>query len=131
MHELSLAAGICRTIVEQIGVRRLTVIRLDVGALSGVSPESLEFCLGEVARIEGLGAPRVEINRIRPRMRCACGREYEIDEVTDGCPDCHGFQRDVVAGMELTVTSVDVVEEGAFNGGQRPAGDRPAGPVEE
>ena len=112
MHELSLAAGICRTIVEQIGVRRLTVIRLDIGALSGVSAESLEFCLGEVARIEGLGEPRVEVNHIRPRMRCACGSEYEVEEVTDACPDCRGYEREVIAGMELTVTSVDVVEEG-------------------
>ncbi len=117
MHELSLAEGICRTIVDQIGRRRLTVIRLDIGALSGVSAESLEFCLGEVARIEGLGQPRVGIRRIRPRLRCDCGREYEVEEVTDACPDCGGYQRQVIGGMELSVTSVDVIEEEKGHGG--------------
>jgi len=117
VHELSLAQGICRTIIERVGQRRLAAIRLDVGALSGVNADSLEFCLGEVARIEGLGAPTVVINRIAPAMRCACGRDYTVEDILDACPDCGGYEREVVAGMELTVTSVDLPDEDEPNDG--------------
>lgn len=115
MHELSLAQGICRRIIERIGRKRLGVIRLDVGVLSGVEAQSLEFCLGEVARLDGLGEPAVEITRITPAMRCACGRTYEADDLLEACPDCGGYERDVVGGTELTVTSVDVLDEGVGN----------------
>jgi hydrogenase nickel incorporation protein HypA/HybF len=108
VHELSLAEGICRTIVEQVGRKRLAVIRLDVGVLSGVNADSLEFCLSEVARAEGLGEPAVETRTIKPQMRCTCGREYEAADLLDPCPDCAGYQRDVRGGMELVITSVDL-----------------------
>ena len=44
-------------------------------------------------------------------MRCACGREYQAEDILDPCPACGGYQREVTAGMELTVTSVDIAEE--------------------
>jgi hydrogenase nickel incorporation protein HypA/HybF len=111
VHELSLAQGICHMISERVGRRRLAAIRLEVGALSGVNADSLEFCLGEVARIEGLGEPTIEIDPVTPRMRCACGREYPVEDILDACPDCGGYERQVVAGTELTVTSVDLPDE--------------------
>lgn len=111
MHELSLAQGICRTIAQQTGRRRLAVIRLDLGGLSGVHAESLVFCLGEVARLEGLGQPAVEVNTITPTMRCACGREYAVRDILDPCPACGGYDREAIGGMDLTVTSVDLFED--------------------
>ena len=111
MHELSLAQSICRAIVERTGRVPLATIRLKVGVLSGVVPDSLEFCLGEVARLEGLGEPRVEIELVQPILRCACGREYTAEDILQACPVCGGYQREVVAGTDLTVTSVDVLTE--------------------
>jgi len=111
VHELSLAQGICRMIAERLGRRRLATIRLDVGVLSGVNADSLQFCLGEVARLEDLGEPTIEINQIAPRMRCECGREYRVEDILEACPACGGYEREVVAGTELTVTSVDIPDE--------------------
>lgn len=120
MHELSLAQGICRTIAERVGSRPLAVIRLDVGALSGVNAGSLEFCLGEVARLEGLGEPAVAITEIPARMRCACGHEYEAEIIIEPCPACGGYEREVAAGTEFVVTSVDLQDDSEEPDGGRP-----------
>ena len=50
MHELSIAGAIVATVERHAGGRAVTSVRVRVGRLRQVVPESLEFCFGIVAR---------------------------------------------------------------------------------
>lgn len=107
MHEFSLASEIIRAAAGELrdvkGVS-CTRLRVRVGSLSGVSAESLRFCL-EAARagtpLEGIG---VEVEVVRPKLVCpACG-EVECEGRFDiVCPQCSGRISGVVGGRELDV----------------------------
>ena len=46
------------------------------------------------------------------RVTCvACGKEYEVDKMTDGCPACGGFDRKIVAGKDCVVESIEVNDD--------------------
>src|SRR5205085_11089313 len=44
VHELAICQSVVEAVVERTGEARVTVLRLDVGRLSGVVPEALRFC---------------------------------------------------------------------------------------
>lgn len=44
MHELSLMEDLVAAVTSEVGEARVHVVRLEVGRLSGASPEALRFC---------------------------------------------------------------------------------------
>jgi hydrogenase nickel incorporation protein HypA/HybF len=53
MHEMSLAEGIlqiCEDAAAREGCRRVTEVRIEIGALAGVEVEALGFCLEVVLK---------------------------------------------------------------------------------
>jgi hydrogenase nickel incorporation protein HypA/HybF len=112
MHELSVADSMFSIIEEKLGgAYPLTVVAIVLGPLSGVSPDSLEFCLGEIARERGFGTPVARIT-IRPaRVQCAgCGEEYALKDLYAPCPSCGGMERSIISGHECYVDSVELEE---------------------
>ena len=106
MHELSIAGAICRAVKERIGSEPVSLVRIEVGELSGILPDALDFCIREVARAEGLGDPEIIIEETRPLLKCSCGHEYEAQDILEGCPSCGGFDREVVSGMDVTIQEI-------------------------
>lgn len=111
MHELSLAVEIIRATSEKLREVKgapCTRLRIRVGVLSGVSAESLRFCLVACCRAARAGTPLervgVEVEVVKPKLVCpACGEvEYEgrFDTV---CPQCGSRISGVVGGRELEV----------------------------
>jgi len=108
LHELSIASGICRAAAEHTGGAQVTFMRVEVGALSGVLADALDFCIREVAREEGLGEPEVVVEETPPLLKCACGEEYEPNDIMDPCPKCGGFDREVVSGMDVIIREMHI-----------------------
>ena len=110
MHELSLARSIVRTCeahAEGMPVVRVTV---DLGALSCVMPEALEYCYGFVCKGTLLEGSVLRIERIPARARCRnCGVEAPFAGVHELC-DCGGRAWDVVSGEELKVRELELGE---------------------
>ncbi|MDQ3358574.1 MAG: hydrogenase maturation nickel metallochaperone HypA, partial [Actinomycetota bacterium] len=44
MHELSIAESVVEAVLQRTGEQRVTVIRIQIGRLSGVVPDALTFC---------------------------------------------------------------------------------------
>lgn len=44
MHELAIAESVVGSVLERTGDRHVTTVRLQVGRLSGVVPDALDFC---------------------------------------------------------------------------------------
>jgi hydrogenase nickel incorporation protein HypA/HybF len=112
MHELSVSAAVVDTAVRHAAGRPVTVVRLRVGALRQVVPDSLEFYFGIVARDTVCEGARLEQELIEARLRCAaCETEWEVDLPAFRCPVCDGADVAVVCGEELEVESIDVETE--------------------
>ena len=110
MHELSLAEAIVRMALDAPpatagNLRGLTVC---VGALSSVSIDTLEFCMGLAIEQRGMQHVKVRIRKVPARVRCACGHECESESLFEGCPECGGFDREGLEGRDVTLESIEV-----------------------
>ncbi len=113
MHELGLSQGIVRTVLAADGVepQRLAAVTVEVGALSAVNVYSMEFCMRLALDERGMEHTRVEIRKVPARLRCRCGRTYETEDMFAACPECGGFERDVIAGLDVNIPYVEVEDE--------------------
>jgi hydrogenase nickel incorporation protein HypA/HybF len=110
MHELALAEQIVQTALNACGERhgRMTAIAVQVGALSSVSPSALEFCMRALLDNRGLTQTQAQISCVPARVRCACGREYETEDMFAPCPDCGDFMREIIEGSDVIIQHVEV-----------------------
>jgi hydrogenase nickel incorporation protein HypA/HybF len=114
MHELAISSAVLESVLRHAGGRRVTAVRLRVGHLRQVVPDSLEFYWGIVTR-DGICEGSVLEQEVVPaRLECtACAREWEIELPVFRCPSCGGADVRVAAGDELEVESIEVEEEPA------------------
>lgn len=110
MHELSLCHAIAGVVRTHAGDKRVDVVRVRVGALRQVVPESLEFCWTLVREHEDMASAELELEQVPGEVLCrACQQQSRIESrYSVACPACGGVDVDVVAGEEFLVTSLDV-----------------------
>lgn len=110
MHELSLCRAIAGVVRTHAAGRRVEVVRVRVGALRQVVPESLSFCWTLVREEQDMPEAELELEFVPAEVSCRdCGRRSEIaSRFSVACPRCGSAQVSVVAGEEFLVTSVDV-----------------------
>ncbi|HEX8868647.1 MAG TPA: hydrogenase maturation nickel metallochaperone HypA [Lentzea sp.] len=109
MHEVSITQEVVAAITERLGDRRITVVRLEIGKLSGVVADAVRFCFDLVA--EGTTAEGAELVIEEPPGRALCrdcAAAYEVDSLIVLCPACGGANAEVVSGNELRIKSVEV-----------------------
>ena len=112
MHELSLAAGILR-VVEQARERdpfeRVTHLRLEVGALSGVEISALRFALEAMAPGTCMAEALIDIDEPAAAAWCMpCSQTVTIRSRLDPCPLCGSHQLHATGGTELRVIDLRV-----------------------
>jgi hydrogenase nickel incorporation protein HypA/HybF len=103
------ALGMALDQARQAGARQVVVLRLRVGALSGVVPEALRFAFEALA--VGTLAEKAElaIVSVPARFWCAdCRREFVSDDLFAECPDCRRPSGELRAGRELELASLEI-----------------------
>ncbi len=112
MHELYIAESIHRLASEQAaaaGATRIIRLDLEVGALSGVVVESLEFCFPAVAKGGPAEGAELVIERVPGKAQCgACGQDYDVGSYLDPCPSCEVRAPQVTSGQQLELRSIEV-----------------------
>lgn len=110
MHELSLCHAIAGVVKPHAGGRRVDIVRVQVGALRQVVPETLSFCWTLIRDHEDLPDAELELELVTAAVRCrSCEQRSEIESRWSvACPRCGSADVEVVAGEEFLVTSVDV-----------------------
>jgi len=112
VHEMSLTESIVEIAVETArkeGAERVTRVVVDVGQLSHVEPEALEFCFAAVARGTIVEGARLEVGRVPGAGFCSdCGKTVAIAERFSPCPECGGFRVQMTAGDELKVREMEI-----------------------
>ncbi|MFC4679370.1 hydrogenase maturation nickel metallochaperone HypA [Desulfovibrio legallii] len=117
MHEMSIAQSLLQMAVEEIshrGCSRLQVVSVACGALSGVVPESLQFCFEILVKDTPHEGARLEITVLPLRLRCSqCGKVFGgegQDALWEPCPDCgEQFGHVVEQGKELYLDRIEAL----------------------
>ena len=103
MHELSIARNIIEIASEQAKIYNLSLIdevEIEVGKLSGVEIEAKDTIL-ENSRT---------IFTLIPGLACCliCSKEFVTDSFFAQCPECKGFNFQIIQGQELRVKSLNI-----------------------
>ncbi len=112
MHEFSIALNIVdiatRTARNE-GAAKINEVEIEVGILSGVVIEALEFALESATKNTLLENAKIIITRIKARAKCSkCHAEFEPKELIAECPVCSSFDFKIINGRELRVKSINV-----------------------
>lgn len=112
MHEVSIVQGLLNLAVKTAqasGATRIHRIRMRVGAMSGVVPDSLQFAF-EALREETIAAgAELAIEEIPAACWCAhCQMEFTAEGFVYECPECHEYSRELRRGRELALADMEI-----------------------
>ena len=84
-------------------------IEIDVGELSGVDYDALEFAMRFTKKSELLEHAKLVINKIPAKARCkTCNQEFDITDFYYACPKCNNFDHNIFQGKELKVKAIKI-----------------------
>jgi len=109
MHELSITQGVVDICESSADGRRITAVVLEIGQLSGVIPEAVEFCFQACTRGTLLEGARLIIEKVPARGRCEeCAGEFQLGTYYEPCPACGSYRVTILSGEELRVKELEV-----------------------
>ena len=109
MHEMSITQSIVEICEEHARGRRVRSVVLEIGELSGVVPDAVEFCFAACTKETPLDGAVLTIDHIPGRAFCtACQVEVPVHAYYDPCPACGGFGLAIRSGEELRVKELEV-----------------------
>lgn len=112
MHELSIALGIVKIAEDErrkAKAKTVDSIDLEIGKLSGIELDSLEFAWPVAVKDTVLEHAVKNIESIDGWAKCLeCEMEYPVFHAYDGCPACKSYFKDILRGKELRVKSLVV-----------------------
>ncbi|GAB4659994.1 hydrogenase maturation nickel metallochaperone HypA [Mycobacterium avium] len=110
MHELSLCQAIAGVVKPYADGRHVDIVRVRIGALRQVVPESLSFCWTLIRDYEDMPDAELELEFVSAQVQCrACMRDSTIaSRWSLLCPHCESADVKVLRGDEFFVTSLDV-----------------------
>jgi hydrogenase nickel incorporation protein HypA/HybF len=111
MHEMSIALAVVGQVEEAAqaaGATGVRSVRLQVGELAGVVPDSLAFCFGLACAGTLLEGAELVAEPVPGRARCEpCAGEWAVGMPPDlCCPVCGTAAAELLSGRELQITSV-------------------------
>jgi hydrogenase nickel insertion protein HypA len=116
MHELAIAQQIIETAVALLPDpdNTVTVLRIQLGALAGVSEDELRFGFEVMSCATPCANADLQIAHVPAVIHCPqCGRDYKLSATDDLlCPVCGTPAVVVVQGKALVITSLEVKPEG-------------------
>ena len=90
---------------------RVTTVRLEIGALSCVSRDAIEFCFAAVTRgtlADGAELEVIELPGEAWCLDCDDGGARFVER-HDACPRCGGYRLRILQGDEMRIKDLEVV----------------------
>jgi hydrogenase nickel incorporation protein HypA/HybF len=116
MHELGIAQDILEIVKQAVpedqaaSVRR---IRIRVGQLSGVVPDSLEFCFQAIVSETPMHQAGLAIEQAPTVFQCRkCSHQFEVNDLEFQCRACESPDLELISGKELDIIEIELAEEG-------------------
>jgi hydrogenase nickel incorporation protein HypA/HybF len=115
VHELSIAQSILEIVEQHLppgnnaGVRS---VKLKVGDLAAIVPDSLEFCFSAITAGGPLEGARLDIEHVAITGECReCGKRSLVKDHIFVCPSCQSGNLTIVGGRELQVIEIELFDE--------------------
>ena len=118
MHELSVALRIVEALDQELAGEQAAVsgdfvvssVAIQVGALTGLVPEALEFSWGFATENSILKGSRLDIQVVDAAGYCTqCGEEQTLTNLSSmRCPVCYTPITQISGGNELEILTVEV-----------------------
>jgi hydrogenase nickel incorporation protein HypA/HybF len=109
MHEMSITQSIVEICEQHADGRRVLAVVLEIGALSGVVPEAVEFCFEACTRDTLLTGAALTIERVPGTAWCQeCQVMVPVASYFEQCPGCGGYGLEIRTGEELRVKELEV-----------------------
>jgi hydrogenase nickel incorporation protein HypA/HybF len=115
MHELGIAQNILQIVQQSVPKEQaadVRLIRIRVGRLSGVVPDSLDFCFGVIIGQTEMPQASLDIEKVPIVSKCKdCGHRFEIEDWGFSCPACKSVNLELISGRELEVVEIELAED--------------------
>jgi hydrogenase nickel incorporation protein HypA/HybF len=112
MHEMSIAQSLIDIVRDEMGKHDVTVlksVRIQIGQLSAIVPDSLSFCFNIMTSGTDLEGAELMMEIIPLRGVCkTCKVEFEIKDYAFECPECGSPKIDTISGQELSILDMEV-----------------------
>lgn len=112
MHEVGLIQEAVRIAVESAenaGGRKVHLIRLRVGAMSGAVPDALRFAFDVVRRGTAAEDAVLDLDSAPAVFWCPrCRAEFAREDSVGECTRCHELSGELRRGTELELTAIEV-----------------------
>ncbi len=109
MHEMSIVANIVEIVEDEaikVNAEKITEIELDIGTVSGIEIDALNFAFESIKPKTMLKNAEVKINIIKAKSKCEdCNYIFETDTVYNLCPECDSYKTDIIQGKEMKIKS--------------------------
>jgi hydrogenase nickel incorporation protein HypA/HybF len=112
MHELSVTENILKTSLEYAAREhavKVTAINLNIGQLSSIIDDSVQFYWEFVAKDTICEHARLNFNRIAAEMHCQdCQSHYQLGTEPGPCPSCGSYNVRILSGDEFQLESIEI-----------------------
>jgi hydrogenase nickel incorporation protein HypA/HybF len=108
MHEMAITQSVVDAVCEHAAGRRVHSVKLEVGELCAVVPDSMQFCFELATQGTAADGASLDVEVEAGAARCrTCQREFELHDPILLCP-CGSADVEVLAGRDLRILSMEV-----------------------
>ncbi|MGQ0793277.1 MAG: hydrogenase maturation nickel metallochaperone HypA/HybF [Deltaproteobacteria bacterium] len=109
MHEMGLAEGILDVVLDAAGEQKVAKIRLHIGRMQMVVPDSLKFSFELVSADTPAAEAAIEIEELPAVFACrSCSSKSEIASPPFVCAECGSADLELISGDEVSVDEVEL-----------------------
>jgi hydrogenase nickel incorporation protein HypA/HybF len=110
MHELSLTETLIDLVQEQVQGAQVQRVVLEIGQLSAVLPEAMQFCFTACCAGTSLAAAQLEIVEVPGLAHCQdCGASVALEQPFGLCDRCGSLNLHIVQGQDLLLKSIELI----------------------
>jgi hydrogenase nickel incorporation protein HypA/HybF len=115
MHELGIAQNILEIVQQSVPknqAKAVRDIRVRVGQLSGIVPDSLDFCFSAIVNDTAMPQAKLSIEQVPMLSQCKdCTHRFGIEDWVFSCPACQSTNLELISGKELEIVDIQLVDE--------------------
>ena len=112
MHEMTIAMNIVDIVCQKAGdekARKINSVELEIGELSGIMIDSLEFCFEAACKNTIANSAELHVNKIEAEAYCkSCEIKFKMESDFTPCPNCNDFNFEIVKGKEFSIKSFNI-----------------------
>lgn len=112
MHEMSIVQSLLSIIEDEMvknNAVKLRSVRVKIGVMSGVVPESISTCFEILTSKTDMNGAELKMDIVPLIGYCRkCEREFKVVAYNFLCPECDSTDIDIISGREMNIVEIEV-----------------------